>query len=381
MKVLIVPDKFKGTLSASDAARAIRRGWENIRPTHSITTVPMSDGGDGFGEIISNLIGAKPQRINTVNAAHQPVVAKWWWEPTRKIAVIESAKVIGLAMLPPQQFHPFSLDTFGLGKVLQAASDKGAQTCIIGIGGSATNDAGFGLAQALGWEFFDQEGTEIHSWTKLSTLSRIERPKRNIFFKNLIIAVDVGNTLLGAQGCSRIYGPQKGLRSKDIKPAENNLRRLAQVSARLLETDLSKIPGSGAAGGLGFGLMAFAGGKQNSGFEIFAEHSRLHEQIKNADVVITGEGAIDKQTLMGKGVGQVALLCRKLKKPCIGLAGVVADPKKAERLFNWAGSLTDITNLAAAKANPTKYLIKLAEAAALKWDRAESKACERAPSR
>ena len=147
LKVLIIPDKFKGTLTAREAAETIARGWRKIRPEDTLELLPMSDGGDGFGEVMGKLINARIQTTPTVDAAHRPCQSQWWWEPKTKTAIIESARVIGLAMLPPGKFHPFALDTFGLGKVIQAAARKGAKRCLVGIGGSATNDGGFGMAR------------------------------------------------------------------------------------------------------------------------------------------------------------------------------------------------------------------------------------------
>ena len=147
LNVLIVPDKFKGTLTAAAAAQAIARGWRRARPKDQLELLPMSDGGDGFGEVISQLLHARAQSIKTVDAAHRPCKAAWWWEPESRFAVVESAKVVGLAMLPPRAFHPFQLDTFGLGAVLRAAQSRGARQILIGIGGSATNDGGFGRSE------------------------------------------------------------------------------------------------------------------------------------------------------------------------------------------------------------------------------------------
>src|SRR5262249_53228173 len=158
---------------------------------------PMSDGGDGFGEIISHLLGAKHQVVQTVDAAHRPIRARWWWEEKTRTAIIESAKIIGLAMLPAKKFHPLELDTFGLGAVLRAAARKGCMSCLIGIGGSATNDGGFGMAQAIGWKFFDRNGNAIRRWTELHRLSRISRPTadsaalRDLRRMKVTVAVDV----------------------------------------------------------------------------------------------------------------------------------------------------------------------------------------------
>src|SRR6266480_1472249 len=156
LNVLIVPDKFKGTLSAQVAADLIARGWREARPQDTLELLPMSDGGDGFGEVLGRLLDVQEQTIATLDAAHNPLQAKWWWDPQTGTAIIESAKIIGLALLPPNKFHPFDLDTYGLGAALLAAADVGAQHCLIGIGGSATNDGGFGVARSFGWIFLDQ---------------------------------------------------------------------------------------------------------------------------------------------------------------------------------------------------------------------------------
>src|SRR6185369_6025663 len=170
---------------------------------------------------------------------------------------IESARVIGLAQLPAGKFHPFDLDTFGLGHVLTAAATKGAKRCVIGIGGSATNDGGFGLARALGWEFLDGNGVVIEQWTRLDALVRIQRPRhRAVTFADLRAAVDVGNPLLGRRGATRVYGPQKGLRQQELERAEGCLRRMASVFESQFGRKLAVQTGAGAAGGLGFGLMA-----------------------------------------------------------------------------------------------------------------------------
>jgi glycerate kinase len=343
-------------------------GWSKAHPNDKLELLPMSDGGDGFGEIVSKQLGAKPRKIKTVDAAHQPIEATWWREPKCKTAVIESAKIIGLAMLPPKKFHPFQLDTFGLGKVFQAAQKLGCRRCLIGIGGSATNDAGFGMARALGWRFLDRNGNEIQKWIELDRLVTIHRPPKKIPMQ-ITVAVDVQNPLLGMRGATRVYGPQKGLREKDFSIAESALKKLAHVSRKFFGKDFAKIPGAGAAGGLGFGLMAFLDAKPESGFEIFSHTANLKKHLHKTDLVLTGEGAIDQQTLMGKGVGQIALLCKKFNIPCIGIAGIVLEPAKAKKLFADTRGLTEITSEKNAKTHPAKYLEKLASQIAQRWNR------------
>jgi glycerate kinase len=184
-------------------------------------------------------------------------------------------------------------------------------------------------------------------------------PPAKIFKLPITVAVDVTNPLLGARGCSRIYGPQKGLRPQDMDFAEKNLRCLKEVLEQQLNLALATTPGAGAAGGLGFGLMAFAGAEGWSGFDVFAEAAHLEERICRSDLVITGEGAVDHQTFMGKGAGRVALLCRKLKVPCIALAGVVKAQRKEAKLFSSTFALTEITASERAKKRPAHYLEKL----------------------
>jgi glycerate 2-kinase len=409
-RVLIAPDKFKGTLSARAAAEAIARGWKKSRPKDRLTLLPMSDGGDGFGEVMGRALGAKKQTVETIDAAHQPIEAAWWWEEKTKTAIVEAAKVNGLAMLPPGKFHPYQLDTFGLARVLQTVERTGAKHCIIGIGGSATNDAGFGLARALGWKFVPKTdcptcapGQVLDEWWQLGLLGQIVPPKFPLELK-ITVAVDVKNPLLGPNGCTRIYGPQKGLKQTDFSLAEKALEQLATVYKKQFKKDFAKIPGSGAAGGLGFGLMAFANAKIANGFELFAKHSNLTQLIRDSDLVITGEGAIDKQTSMGKGVGQLAKLCKKHHVPCIALAGTTDEAtiplgtssnatatttetspakssaiKRAKRfpsssfhfpfpknqnLFTGIAALTQLTTPEKAKKNAARYLTALAKQAA-----------------
>lgn len=366
LKALILPDKFKGTLTAKAAAEAIAKGWCKARPDDSLELLPMSDGGDGFGEVMGSLLQAKVQTVRTVDAASRACTARWWWESKTKTAVIESATIIGLAMLPLRQFHPFALDTFGLGAALKAVAAKGAVTCLMGIGGSATNDGGFGLARSLGWKFLDQAGQPIEQWIGLDKLAHIQAPRRLRRFNELIVAVDVENAFLGPRGATRVYGPQKGLRPEDFNRAECALRRLVQVAKKDLKANFARKPGCGAAGGLGFGLATFLGARLEAGFDRFASQAVLERRLRWADLVITGEGAIDDSTLMGKGVGQIALRCRKLRIPCIGLAGVVSAPSP-HKIFTKTYALTSMTTTMQAKTRAAIWLERLAEHAGQTW--------------
>ncbi len=334
LRILIVPDKFKGTLTAPQAAAAIARGWAEARPQDLLEELPMSDGGDGFGKILGGLLGADRRTCGTVDAAGRSRTAEWWFRPDAGQAVFEAAQVNGLALLPPGQYHPFQLDTFGIGAVLRAVERVGARRLCIGIGGSATNDGGFGAARALGWVFRDSAGEGLQRWTDLDRLATVELPSRPLGIPEVAIAVDVANPLLGPEGATRVYGPQKGLRAEELPKAEGCLRRLAEVLRARTGQAVEEEAGAGAAGGLGFGLKVFAGGRFQSGAALFATQARLEDRIRQADLVVTGEGALDAQSLMGKGVGFVSDLAARAGKRCLCLAGSVA---MAPREAPWPG--------------------------------------------
>jgi glycerate kinase len=370
-RVLIVPDKFKGTLTAQAAAQAIAAGWRAARPEDELELLPMSDGGDGFGEVLASALQLVPQTCETLDAAHRPRRATWWLAPKGRTAIIESAQVIGLAVLPPKQFHPFELDTRGLGAVLRKAVESGASQCLIGIGGSATNDGGFGMALALGWEFSDAKGAMITRWTELSRLAHIRRPATKLDLGEPIVAVDVQNPLLGPAGASRVYGPQKGLRAEDFALTEECLGQMAVVATRDLGLDCANEPGAGAAGGLGFGLRCFLEARLEPGFALFARHTRLEERVRESELVITGEGAIDRSTLMGKGVGELARMCGTCRVPCLGLSGAALPPEvQQSQCEPFSAIFTIVPELASAQdsqAQPRLWLERLAEKVARQW--------------
>ena len=367
LNVLIIPDKFKGTLTAGAAAEAIARGWRAARSDGTLDLLPMTDGGDGFGEVMSQLLSALPQSARTLNAGHRPCRGKWWWQPKTKTALIESAAVIGLAMLPARKFHPFQLDTFGLGQLLKIIARRGACRFLVGIGGSATNDGGFGLGRALGWQFLDRTGTALEHWTDLCQLDSLLPPEKLCKFRELVVATDVQNPLVGPRGATRIYGPQKGLLARQIPSAERCLQRLADVACRQFGREIASLSGAGAAGGLGFGLVTFAGARLSSGFELFSRQAGLERRLRRADLVITGEGALDNSSMMGKGVGQIVRRCCESNIPCIGLAGKVDLRPKARRMFAQIHSLTEMAGFGQATSKPGFWLERLACDTAKRW--------------
>lgn len=365
MRILLAPDKFKGTLTAEAAAQAMARGWQRARRGDQLELLPISDGGDGFGVLLGERLGAEARPVNTRDAAGRPVTGTWWWVARDRLAILETANVIGLAILPSGRFHPFDLDTFGLGEMLRAAAVVRPRLCVVGIGGSATNDAGFGLARALGWQFEDVRGNPIHQWPELASLATLRPPRRPLRFRELVVAVDVRNRLLGTQGATRVYGPQKGLKPPDMPVAERAFRRLVRCWRASIGTASSPASrsGAGAAGGLGFGLAAFCGARIESGFEIFARHTDLARRIAEADLVLTGEGSLDLTSVaMGKGVGRIAQLCRRAGVPCVGLAGLVANEDRVQQAFTRTLALTpNLTTPAAARRDAGRWLSRLSE--------------------
>ena len=374
LSVLIAPDKFKGTLTATQAAKAIARGWKTARPKDKLTQLPISDGGDGFGSLMSKLMRAKRRVTTSYDATHRHIHTNWWFRGKSRTAIIESANVIGLAMLQKEECNPTRLDSKGLGRIMSHCSRSGksrqnnAKRAIIGIGGSATNDGGFGMAIELGWEFLDGTGKIITQWPDLSRLKKILPPDPNnsvtCLLEKITVAVDVRNPLLGPNGCSRVFGPQKGLRKKEIPKAEAALKQLAEVWESQTGEDAASLPGAGAAGGLGFGLHCFAGAEIRSGFEVYAETAGLDELLRKADVVITGEGTMDRQTVMGKGIGELAILSMDHGCFCIGLAGHLENARKLRQHFPYCDALTRHTTKEESHAKSGYWLAKLADATA-----------------
>ncbi|MDQ2644842.1 MAG: glycerate kinase [Myxococcota bacterium] len=350
LRVLVVPDKFKGTLTAREAAAAIVEGWRSERAGDVLETLPMSDGGDGFGDVIGALLAAEPRACATVDAAGQPRNAEWWLDVGERAAVVEAAQVNGLALLPRAAYHPFELDSFGLGAVLSEAQLAKAAHVYVGLGGSATNDGGFGLARSLGWRFFDERDRELRSWTELESLTRVSAPESRLAFERITVAVDVQNPLLGANGATRVYGPQKGLAPDELPRAEACLARLAKIVA----PELAFAPGAGAAGGLGFGLLAFCQAALEPGVAFFARLSGLELRIAAADIILTGEGRLDRSSFMGKGVGAVAAWAARAGKPCWCLAGSVDPAHEADAPPSFR-SFSSASGLGAERSQATAY--------------------------
>jgi glycerate kinase len=344
MRILIAPDKFKGSLTAQEVADQIALGLRGRLPEAVIRTVPMADGGEGTADVIREACAGDWVNCRAHDALGRAIEARYVWLPERATAVIEMSAAAGLWRIPPDDRDLLRATTFGVGEVINDAATRGAKEILLGLGGSATNDGGLGMAAALGFRFMgSNEGTsgragsdetEIQYPADLTKLTRIVPPNDKRGFPRVTIAADVRNPLLGPRGATRTFGPQKGGTPEQLELLESGLERLADIAAGDLGRDLRDTPGGGAAGGLGFGLMTFCNAAVKSGFEVVAEFVRLRSAIEQADVVITGEGRLDEQTLEGKAPAGVARLARELHKPVFAIVGTTSQRASGNSLFD-----------------------------------------------
>jgi glycerate kinase len=340
MKILIAPDKFKGSLSAREVADNIALGLRGVLHDAEIAITPMADGGEETAEVICNALGGSWVRCKAHDPLGRQIDARYAWIANRKLAVMEMSEVAGMRRLSKSERDPLLATTFGVGEMILNAAQNGAREMIVGLGGSATNDGGFGMARAIGFRFFsegEQDEEKKRELTgavgELQSLERIEKPK-NSSLPKIVAAVDVQNPLLGENGATRVFGPQKGASGDKIDVLESALAKLADVVLKEFGVNYRDEPGAGAAGGLGFGLMSFCGAKIRPGFEVVAEAADLESKMKNADVVITGEGSLDRQTLEGKTAAGIAGLARKLGKPVFAIAGRTDGNRQVRELFD-----------------------------------------------
>jgi glycerate kinase len=341
MRILIAPDKFKGSLGAEEVAEGIRAGVRSALPTAEIEILPLADGGEGTAETIRRARGGEWVSCATRDALGREINARYAWMVQSALAVLEMSAAAGLQALLPNEGNPVSASTFGVGEMLLQAAARGAREIIIGLGGSATNDGGFGLARALGFRFLGRDDRELAGpVATLFDLSRIEPPD-DLSLPRITAACDVSNPLLGPHGATRTFGAQKGATPEQLETLERSLARLAEVAAQIFRHDYRDVPGAGAAGGLGFGLLTFCGAQVRSGFDVVAEAIELRAKIERADVVITGEGKLDRQTLAGKAPAGVARMARSLKKPVFAIVGQATDEPEVRELFNGVATLDD----------------------------------------
>ena len=328
MKVVIAPNALKGSLSASDAAAALAVGVARAQPNAEIVQVPVADGGDGLLDVVRDVLGAESCTVSVTGPRFAPVDASFGWLAQRRTAVIEMALASGLALLDDAERDATATTTLGTGELMRAALDRGGERLIIGIGGSATNDGGIGMASALGWRFLDATGQPVRPvGGMLDRIARIDGSGADPRLQLVTIEAicDVDNPLTGPRGAAWVYAPQKGADADQVERLDAGLARLASLIQRDLGLAVDAIPGAGAAGGLGAGLLAFCGASLRPGAEVVLELVGLDRHLAGADLVLTAEGRIDGQTRFGKAPGAVAAHAAANRIPCIAIAGGVAD--------------------------------------------------------
>lgn len=331
MKIVIAPDSFKESLSAPDVAAAIASGWQQVFPEAECLLRPMADGGEGTVDAVLAAVGGERRECQVRGPLGEPVTAHWGWLG-QGTAVIEMAAASGLHWVPRERRDARLASSYGTGELILQALNAGATRIILGLGGSATNDGGAGLLQALGVRFLDAQGGELApGGAALAGLDHVDLNglDARLAAVQVEVAADVDNPLCGPRGASAIFGPQKGATPEHVAELDAALGHFARIVAATLGEDHALFPGVGAAGGLGFASRAFLMASFRPGIELVAELSGLAEAVVGADLVITGEGRMDAQTLHGKAPVGVARIARQAGAPVIALAGSLGEGYQA----------------------------------------------------
>lgn len=335
MKVVIAVDSFKGSINSYDIGISVQKGINNVFPMANIQIVSMADGGEGTVDALVRKSGGNKIYLNVHGPLMDKINASYGIMGDNKTAVIEMASASGLPLISEEYRNPMNTTTYGTGELIKDAISKGCREIIVGIGGSATNDAGMGMLQALGYEFFDRDnnllgygGKELQKVDHISTVNVIDGLNETHF----TIACDVDNPFYGPKGATHIYGKQKGADDDMINDLDLGLKHFASIILRDFHKDISQVPGSGAAGGLGGGFLAFLNAELEPGVDIVIDELNLKEIVKDADFVITGEGRLDHQTSMGKTPVGVAKCAKEFNIPVIALAGSISEG--AEEVHN-----------------------------------------------
>ena len=319
-RIILAFDKFKGSLSSEQVAEAFKQGWQSVVPDSDIVTVPIADGGDGLLQSLATALGASTRSV----VAHDPLgrSISTHYATSGDMAIIEMAQVSGLALLEAQERNPMLTSSYGLGEVMLDALDRGARHMILGIGGSATNDCGMGMLEALGYRFYDAEGEVLEaSGDAMCRVARIDVANVDARLSEceIVVASDVDNVLYGERGAAWVYAPQKGATPAMVEALDEGMRRFAKV----VGGEWHNVAGAGAAGGLGYALMALLGATLKPGIELVLGTVGFDALLNDAQLVVTGEGRIDRQTLMGKGPAGVLRRARSKGVPVIALGGRV----------------------------------------------------------
>jgi len=342
MRILVAPDKFKSSLTASKAAEVIADGLQSVITHADIDIQPLADGGEGTMHVICDAMDG----VVIPCPAHDPlgreILSGFGWVKKSRLAVVEAAEASGYWRVAAQDRAPWESSTFGTGELILAAIQRGASNILVGLGGSATNDAGIGMAAALGYQFLDSQGNPIRSVpSEFLAVRNVTRPLREISAAFEVLS-DVTNPLIGPQGATRIFGPQKGVAPEDVDRLDAAVTHLASVVERDLGVKAMNVPGSGAAGGLGFGLLAFCGATMASGFDVIASLTDLEARVMACNIIVTAEGSLDRQTLRGKGPGALAVMGRRFGKRVVAIGGRVEDEEELLGTFDRVMPLTPV---------------------------------------
>jgi len=328
VKIIVAPDSFKESLSAKAVASAISKGILKVLPKAEIMQIPISDGGEGLLDALVEVLGGKRLSVFVKDPLLRNIKAEYAIIENGKTAIIEMAQASGLVLLKESEKSPLHTSTYGTGQLILDALDRGCTKIIIGIGGSATNDGGMGMVKALGGKFVNRNNQDIgHGGKALADLYKIDLSEfdKRIANCKIITACDVTNPLTGVNGASIVYGGQKGGTAEELRSLDNNLIHYASIIRKNLKIEVETIKGAGAAGGMGAALLAFFDAKLVDGIDLILKTLRLEEHIINSDLIITGEGKIDKQTLNGKAIVGLARIAKINKVPLIAIAGKLGE--------------------------------------------------------
>ncbi|MFM7091348.1 MAG: glycerate kinase [Bacteroidota bacterium] len=325
MKVIIATDSFKDAADSYTVCQSIKNGWIKSNPLSEIHCFPLADGGEGLIDILKRYLEMDLVFMEVDDALRRKKTAQFLFSESKKMAIIEVAQAIGLQDLNHEERNPLYTSSFGVGEMIKKACKLGATEILIGLGGSATNDAGMGMANALGWRFLDENGKDCEPiGIDLIKVIQIIPPTEFIGSKvTFEILCDVNNPLFGPNGAAFIFAPQKGADSMAVKSLDNGLKHFYGVCSQLNKAAKDDLAGAGAAGGLGFGTSYFLGATLKSGIDLILKHAQIEKKMKESDLVITGEGSLDKQTLQGKLIKGVCQLANKYNKPVIALCGAL----------------------------------------------------------
>ena len=363
MRILVAPDKFKGSIDAVALCHTIGRTLADLFPEAEIVLRPLADGGDGFAALMGHYFPVETRTVETLDPLGRPISATYSLTSNRETAFVEMSVASGLALLKPEERNPERTDTRGTGILIRDAMEQGARHLVLGIGGSATNDGGMGMAHALGYRLQDEEGRELMPCGAfLGALRRILPPNdyrlANVRFT---VACDVNNPLYGPEGAACVFGPQKGADPAMVARLDAGLRNLDEVFRSAFGRSFAALPGAGAAGGLGAGAMAFLGAEMRPGFDMLSEMIGLEAEIALADLVITGEGRLDGQSFQGKVVGEVLSMAGRYAKPVFALCGITGTDLTVYQRMRFAGisALTDhAPDVVSAMEDPKPFILQ-----------------------